>query len=100
MTGKGLPHPCTQGTRKRNLVELVGEQDIDELEQVAAAIVKKVATDNNGKLDDEMKLKQLNGGQKLRLKIDPKGSTSYRKKEVQVEAKTIGKIKKTPNRSD
>ena len=56
VTGRGLPHPCTQGTRKRNLVELVGEQGNDELEQVAAAIVKKVATDKNRKLDNEKKI--------------------------------------------
>ena len=80
VTGRGIPHPCTQGTRKRNLVELVGKQGNDELEQVAAAIVKKVATDENGKLDEEIQLKQLNGGQKLRVKIDPKASTSSRQK--------------------
>ena len=80
-------HPRYQ--KKKNLVELVGKQGNDELEQVAAAIVKKVAIDENIKLDEEIKLKQLNGGQKLRVKIDPKASMSSRKKEVQVEAKTI-----------
>ena len=100
VTGRGIPHPCTQGTRKRNLVELVWEQDNDELEHVAATIVKKVATDKNTKLDDDIKLKQLNGRQKLRVKITLKTSTSYKKKEIQVEAKTRGKIKKTLNMSD
>ena len=60
-------------------MELVWKQGEHELEQVTAAIVKKVATDKNRKLDDEIKLKQLNGGQKLRVKIDPKASTNYKK---------------------
>ena len=45
-------------------------------------------------------MKQLNGGQKLRVKINLKASLSYRKREIQIEAKTIEKIKKTRNLSD
>ena len=81
-------------------MELVGEQGDDESEQVAAAIVKKVARDKIKKVNEEIKLKQLSGGKKLTVKVESKAATSYKKKEVQVKAKTIGEIRKTLNLSD
>lgn len=98
--GKGIGHPCSLTNRKKNLIELVTEQGADATEQVTAALVKKVSEAKNLKPEEEIGLEQLKGGSKLTIKVASKSNSQYKKKEVQVKAVTIGKIKKDLNLSD
>ena len=71
-----------------------------ESEQVAAAVIKKVAKNKKRKLNEDIELKQLNGGQNLKIMIESHATSSFQKKEVQVKATTVGKIKKKLNLSN
>ena len=49
ITGKGISHPCTDVNKKKNLIKLVEEMGEVESEQVAAAVIKKVAKNKKKK---------------------------------------------------
>ena len=39
-TGRGIPHPCTESARKRNLAALILDEDDKGKEQIAAKVLK------------------------------------------------------------
>ena len=73
------------------MVEEMGEV---ESEQVAAAVIKKVAQNKKRKLNEDIELKQLNRGKILKIMIASHATSNFQKKEVQVKAATVGQIKK------
>ena len=66
-----------------------------ESEQVAAAVIKKVAKNKKRKLNEDIELKQLNGGKNLKIMIASHATSNFQKKEVQVKATMVGKKRKS-----
>ena len=45
--GRGIFHPCSSLSKRRNLVDLVSKQEGHAPEQIVAAVMKKIATEKN-----------------------------------------------------
>ena len=67
--GKGISHPCSSVSRKRNLVDLVSKQEGHAPEQIVAAVIKKIATEKDIPPDGDISLQQVYGGNKLTVKF-------------------------------
>ena len=55
-----------------------------ESEQVAAAVIKKVAKNKKRKLNEDIELKQLNGGQNLKIMIESHATSSFQKRKLKL----------------
>ena len=55
-----------------------------ESEQVAAAVIKKVAKNKKRKLNGDIELKQLNGGQNLIIMIESHATSSFQKRKLKL----------------
>ena len=95
-TGPGIPHFCTSSARKQNLVKLTLKEG-SGAEQVAAAVMKSLAKPNLDTQSRQVQLKQLKGGNSLRVKL---GTGQKKKPKVVLRSQTIAKIKKKLNLSD
>jgi hypothetical protein len=84
-TGAGIQHSCTPAARKRNLAELVAQEEGSE------EIVAKVLKDALGEGSSSVRLKQMNGGNSLGLKVTL-GKT--KKESGIVDAEVAAKLKK------
>ena len=84
-TGAGIQHSCTPAARKRNLAELVAQEEGSE------EIVAKVLKDAVGEGSSSVRLKQMNGGNSLGLKV----TLGQNKKDSGiVDAEVAAKLKK------
>ena len=95
-TGPGIPHPCTSSARKENLVKLALKEGTGA-EQVAAAVMKSLAKPDLDTEPRHLQLKQLRGGNSLRVKL---GEGKKTKPKVMLKSQTIAKIKKKLNLSE
>ena len=68
VTGRGIPHKCTETARKGNIVKLFSKEPLNGQGQVLSGCIKSFVQDNNLEAGDSMKLNGLHGGQKLNVK--------------------------------
>ena len=97
--GRGIFHPCSSVSKKRNLVDLVSEQEGHAPEQIVAAVMKKIATEKDIQPEEDILLQQIDSGYKLTLKFAAKSNTNYKKKNTDIKATTVANVKKTLNLS-
>ena len=95
-TGRGIPHPCTETSKKNNLVNLVLNQKEAGQEQIVSKVLKQVIENKEGEQGKEIKLNQLKGGNKLTVKIGQKKGEDG----GIVDALTVAKLKKRMDLSD
>jgi membrane-associated HD superfamily phosphohydrolase len=95
-TSRGIPHPCTETSKKENLVNLVLNQKEAGQEQIVSKVLKQVIENKDGEQGKEIKLNQLKGGNKLSVKI---GQNKGEDAGI-VDALTVAKLKKRLDLSD
>ena len=96
-TGPGIRHPCGQVARKHNLAALTLNEG-SGCEQVLADVLKGILKKKNtGGSGNSVHLKQLKGGQRLKVIV---GEKKKLPKRVHVSSMTVVKIKKRLKLSD
>ena len=91
--GRGISHPCSSVSKKRNLVDLVSEQEGHAPEQIVAAVMKKIATEKDIQPEEDISLQQIDGCNKLTLKFAAKSNTNYKKTNTDIKAATVANVK-------
>ena len=69
--GKGIPHPCTVGSAKKHLANMVAQLPTNGQGQVVAECLKGLASSSSSKDGSgaEMRLNQLRGGNRLSVRV-------------------------------
>ena len=89
VTGVGIDHPCSANALKKNLTNLICNSEGPGKEQISMAIMKKVIREKGIERGEEMRCKQLKGGNDLVITVGkPKIVENL------VTAQTIGSVKK------
>ena len=89
VTGPGIDHPCNANALKRNLISLICDSEGLGKEQISVELMKKVIEEKGVKRGEEMRCKQLKGGNDLVITVGkPKIEENI------VTAQTIGSVKK------
>ena len=71
-TGHGIPHTCTEATMKKNLAELVTKEKGTGAEQIITTVLKDIFDKKETSKGEEVKLKQMKGGQDLTVSLGKK----------------------------
>ena len=95
-TGRGIPHPCTEASKKANLANLVLKQKEAGPEQIVSKVLKEISKDKDFDQAGDMDLKQMKGGNNLSIQI----GKNRNKPGGVVDALTAAKIKKRLDLSD
>ena len=89
-TGRGIPLSCSDASRKINIAEKVISEEGAEAEQIVTKVLKHIVTQKGIGSDEELKLKQLKGGNSLPVTIGKRKSENN----GIVDAELAAKIKK------
>ena len=81
-------------------MDLVSKQEGHAPEQIVAAVIKKIATEKDIPPDGDISLQQVDGGNKLTVKLAAKSNTNYKKKNTDIKATTVANVKKSLNLSE
>ena len=93
--GPGIRHRCGFAARKRNLIKMALDGR-PASEQITSAMLKVLVSGKGAKQGEPMRLKQLKGGNLLKVCV----GQQKEKKGVQVRSETVAKIKKKLKLSD
>ena len=75
--GRGIPHPCTPASAKKNLANIVAQLPENSQGQVVSSCLKTLASTSRAEAGNVMKLNQLKGGNKLSVTVgQPKTAKS------------------------
>ena len=70
VTGPGLSHyPCTLKAGKKNVVELIGKEDLPGQEQILSEALKNVVNEKGGEPGEELRMTGLRGGNQLSVTV-------------------------------
>ena len=88
-TGRGIPHVCNNASRKKNLSEIVMKEGVGA-EQIVSKVLKNIVKDKGLESCDELRLKQLTGGNDLPVTLGKRKDLN----QGVVDADIAAKIKK------
>ena len=68
-TGRGISHPCTANSFKKNLADLIGKESTVSQEHVLGKSLKSLVTEKGGEPGEEVRLTGLRGGNPLSVTV-------------------------------
>lgn len=90
-TGKGIPHNCSPGARKFNLVGIIEEELPPAQEQVVSAGIKTIMAMKQVRQGEKLSMKNLKGGNNLTVRV---GAATPSLSSAPLSSNFIGQIQK------